>query len=130
MRFESVIFALAMGASMNACAGQGAINSNLTQSDIDSLETPTFTKQELSSGSDEFLVVTRNYGSGLELRDAYVYRRGAGGQWDMIAFRRTNSSRVEGSLSANRLTLTAKSGKVVLEVPIEPSGFKFDPMER
>ena len=114
---------------MSAHAESLALEVSLSQTAVDSFQEPIFTKQKLASGDESFLVITRDYGSGLELREVYVYLQQAAGQWDMVAYRKTNSSRVIASLSGDRLMLSAKSGRTLLELPIETSSFKFDSRE-
>ena len=129
MRFQSLILVAMLLLSMSSRAENLALEVRLSQAAVDRLQDPVFSKQELSSGAENFLVVTRDYGSGLELREVYVYRQDAVGQWGIIAYRKTNSSHVVASLTNDCLKLIAKSGKVLLELPVDASGFRFDSKE-
>lgn len=113
---------------MSSRAESLVLGASLDQAEVDRLQRPVFTKQELSAGDEKFLVITRDYGSGLELREAYVYRQTAE-RWDMLAYRKTNSSLVVGSFTGRQLKLVSKSGRVLLEVAVEPESFRFDPKE-
>lgn len=129
MRFQSLVLATTLLFSMSSHAENLALEASLSQAAVDSLQEPIFTKQKLSSSTEKFLVITRDYGSGLELREAYIYRQSPTGQWDILAYRKTNSSRVMASLTDDCLKLAAKSGRVLLELPVEASGFRFDSQE-
>lgn len=129
MRFQPLIFLIALVISMSTHAGDWALGANLSQAAVDGLKGPAFTKQELPYEDENFLVITRDYGSGIEIREAYVYLQNAEKQWDIVAYRRTNSSHLVASISNDRLQLIAKSGRILLEVPLKPFGFRFDPKE-
>lgn len=102
----------------NESPDMGFLPFNLSVADLESLQTPIFTTQTVMAGSQRILLVSRDYGSGLELRDAFIYRW-TSDTWTLLAFRRTNSSRVTARVKARDLQLIDRSDTVVLAIPVD-----------
>lgn len=130
MRVFGLAFAVSLMFPVSTWATDPALGESLDEDAAEKLPAPIFTRQKLATGDDEFLVVTQDYGSGLEIRKAYVYRRETAGRWNLIAYLKTNSSRVTANLAGRRLRLVSMSGKVLLELPVESAGFRSDARER
>lgn len=100
----------------------------MSADELDGLAAPIFSKQILDIGDTSHILVTRDYGSGLELRDAYLYRS-VESKWELILYRRTNSSRLTGRVEAGALEIVSAAGKVIDSIPINSLMREFDPKE-
>jgi hypothetical protein len=96
----------------------GALVFRMTPAEVEALTEPVFTKRELDAGGQRVLFISRDFGSGRELRDAYLYRF-AGDSWLLIAFRRTSSPKLDVGVSGADLHVTAKDGAVVISIPTD-----------
>ena len=103
------------------------LSRSLKPEDLERLS-PTFTRQILHSADGTFLLVTNDYGSGVELRDAYVYvwRHPV---WQLVTYRRTNSAELTGRITGDRLVIVGKSGKVAMSIPLGTVNPAFDGSE-
>jgi hypothetical protein len=131
MRTKSIIFFLALlSLTLNSTASSVApLLGDLTTVQVDALAAPMYTKQELPLAVGKMLFVTRDYGSGMEIRDAYVYRW-AGDMWALVSYRRSSSASLTARIQGKNLEVLTKAGKLVLSLPTESLLPKFDQQER
>ena len=95
----------------------GDIQRHLSAAQVESLEWPIYTKAIVNTSKGKILLLTRDYGSGLEVRDAYVYRY-AVDQWELVAYRRTGNSTIDVRIRADMLELFS-GNSTVLAMPVE-----------
>jgi len=100
----------------------------MSVTELDGLEAPIFSKQIIDVADTSHILVTRDYGSGLELRDAYLYRS-VDSKWELVLYRRTNSSKLTGRVEAGTLEIVSAAGKVIDSIPISSLMREFDPKE-
>jgi hypothetical protein len=96
----------------------------LTDKDLANYKGLTYTQQilKLPKGSASILIITRNFGSGFELRDAYIYMGGSGAKddrWNQISYIMSGSPRITGELTDKDIILKSADDKVLLSIPIE-----------
>ena len=101
---------------------------DLSTAEAAALKEPIFRRSELTVADTRLLLITRDFGPGLELRDAYLYCW-AGDSWGMLAYRRTNSSQVSMRIKSGALELVTKAGRIVLSLPVDSLAGKYDPKE-
>jgi hypothetical protein len=128
IKHKLVIAAAASALAASSHAAPGDLGYELTPAQVEALGVRSNLRQELDSPVGRILVLTRDYGSGLELREAYVYRW-SGPAWELAAWLRTNSSKVQGRVKGNHLELMSKAGKVLITIPLEALVASFDPHE-
>ena len=101
-----------------AWAGDASdIQRQLTLAQLEALEAPIYTKEIVNTPAGKILVLTRDYGSGLEIRDAYVYRYAAD-VWELVAYRTTSNARIDARIRAGILELVAGNAPI-LAMPVE-----------
>lgn len=133
MRARGIVLSVIAATSV-ALAGYAAESERLppgydiTTAQAAALGEPIFTRSELTVAATRLLLITRDFGSGLELRDAYLYCW-TGDSWGMLAYRRTNSSKVSMRVKAGALELVTKAGRIVLSLPVDSLAPKYDPKE-
>ena len=88
----------------------------LSEGDASALQGPVFTTQILR-GEREFLLVTREIGPGLAVRDAYLFARNGAG-WTRMAQLATKESRIEGAVTADAVVLFGESGQALMQIKL------------
>jgi hypothetical protein len=95
----------------------------LTAQDLTRYQGPPYTKQTLTlpKGST-VLIITRDFGSGFEMREAYLYvgdGKGTDESWRQFSYIWSGSPRITGELTNKDLVLKSADDKVLLSIPIE-----------
>jgi hypothetical protein len=109
-------------------AATPSIAQSLSPEELRALPWPEYSTQELQIAGVRVLLVSQDVGSGLSLRDCFVYQwRDA--QWVPVVFVSTTSSEVVAKQIGGKVVLISKAGKVLLEIPIETLNAKFDSKE-
>ena len=88
----------------------------LSETDAAALQGPVFTTQILR-GEREFLLVTREIGAGLVVRDAYLFAKSGIG-WTRVAQLATKESRIEGTVTADAVVLFGESGQALMQIKL------------
>lgn len=109
-------------------AATPSIKENLSAEEARALPSPEYSTQELEVQSLRVLLVSQNVGSGLVLRDCFVYQW-RDSHWVPVVFVTTTSSEVVAKQVRDRIVLTSKAGKVLLEIPVGTLDARFDPKE-
>ena len=89
---------------------------SLSEADAAALQGPVFTTQILRSDR-EFLLVTREVGPGLAVRDAYLFVKDGAG-WARMAQLATKESRIEGTVTADAVVLFGESGQALMQIKL------------
>jgi len=105
-----------------------ALSATLSSEDVAELKDPVFTRQIVRVDSGEVLVITHDYGYGLEIREAYIYCR-AGETWELFVYQKTNSSKLTVTVTKEAIILVGKSGDPLMTVPLAALSAKFDKRE-
>ncbi|MFQ6312173.1 hypothetical protein [Lysobacter capsici] len=112
--FMLVVFSM----SVDACFGRDGPENHLSSKDVDDLSLPIYTKKIIPSDSGKFLIVTKDYGSGLELRDAYIYQSVNEG-WQLMAYKRTREAKLDSRISGKNIEVFSGVMEVILSVSID-----------
>ena len=119
MRTKQIVSLVAtvLMATATSASGMNEIPRQLSPAQVESLEWPIYTKEILNAPAGKLLVLTRDYGSGLEIRDAYVYRYTAD-YWELVAYRRTSNARIDARIREDMLELIV-GNSVILAIPVQ-----------
>jgi hypothetical protein len=112
--FMLVVFSV----SVSARFGRDGPEDHLLLKDVDDLSPPIYSKKVIRSDSRKFLIVTKDYGSGLELRDVYIYR-GVNEDWQLMACRRTRQAKLDSRIAGKDIEIFSDTTEVVLSVSID-----------
>ena len=110
-----VLLSLSGLAAGQSDGGEG-LAAGLSEADAAALQGPVFTTQILR-GEREFLLVTREIGPGLVVRDAYLFARNGAG-WTRMAQLATKESRIEGAVTADAVVLFGESGQALMQIKL------------
>lgn len=90
----------------------------LENAQLSSFEAPIYRQQLLKlNGRLELLVLTRDVGSGVELREAYVYAKDEA-VWRLLAFRSATSASISAKVSQQQVELVGADGETILVIPL------------
>lgn len=112
--FMLVVFSM----SVDACFGRDGPGDHLSSKDVNGLSLPVYSKKIIRSDSSEFLVITKDYGSGLELRDVYIYR-GVNREWELMIYKRTRQAKLDSRISGKNIEIFSGAMEVVLSVSLD-----------
>lgn len=129
MRIKSLMLSAILGFSISTQAMAMSLSGTLDPDEFERLRSPIYTKEFVDVGGERILVVTEDYGSGLELRDAYVYRQDTDKVWVLVAYRRSNSSKIDVAIEKGRMKLRSKSGRELMAIPVSSFAQVFDGKE-
>jgi hypothetical protein len=122
------LIAMGLMSTGQAAGERDAPGTQLTVAQANALREPIYRHSELTIGPTRVLLITRDYGSGLELRDAYLYLW-MDTEWGLFAYRRTNSAQVSMRVTGGTLALVTKAGNTVLSLPVDSIAAKYDAKE-
>lgn len=100
----------------------------LTETAANALDDVLYMRSTLDVGSKRIMLIARAYGSGLEIRDAYLYFWD-GTQWSQFAYRHAHTARITMRVRTSELELVTKTGKIILSIPIDSIASTYDPKE-
>ena len=91
----------------------------LNDSQVEALRPPIFTKEAITTPTAQFLFITRDCGSGLEVRDAFIFRRSEG-MWGLQYYVRTSRPKLEAKLKGSSIEIRSDKGEIISTVRVSP----------
>jgi len=92
------------------------LRTTLSPEDIKSLDGYKFSKEIVESPYGKFLMITYDYGSGLELTNAYIYILKNDATWSLIAYINAGNSRLDGRINKDMIYFIEKSGNNLISI--------------